>query len=234
MYNMTQVAKLSVNSSSVGSHGFTRCPDLDFKDDGNRFTGWMWNGTVPLTQCVSGGETFLSVRDDYMRSNAGIPYQFWKKYEESKLSDEYNGTTEIDLDELADICRKIDAGIKKAKEDFDAVAYPDLSNRIQRYMVGIEKAEALLNRNLNWSEMNLNSSGIEEAYRTYDMLKKALNKDRDEVRGMADKTISKASAYSLSCYNDEARCEYYVNQLNELIDQKSYSWYYEVKAPTMK
>lgn len=51
---MVQVAKLSINSSSVGSHGFTRCPDLDFKDDGNRFTGWMWNDAVPLTQCVAG------------------------------------------------------------------------------------------------------------------------------------------------------------------------------------
>ena len=93
------------------------CPDLDFKDDGNRFTGWMWNDSVPLTQCYSGGEVYLSVRDDYMRSNAGIPYHFWEKYEESKLGDKYNGTSEkIDLDELADICRKIDAGIKKAKE----------------------------------------------------------------------------------------------------------------------
>ena len=100
---MAQVAKLSVNSSSVSSHGFTRCPDLDFKDDGNRFTGWMWNDAVPLTQCVSGGETFLSVRDDYMRSNAGLPYHFWEKYEESKLGDKYNGTSEkIDLDELAE------------------------------------------------------------------------------------------------------------------------------------
>ena len=232
---MAQVAKLSGNSSSVSSHGFTRCPDLDFKDDGNRFTGWMWNDVVPLTQCVSGGETFLSVRDDYMRSKAGIPYHFWEKYEESKLGDKYNGTSEkIDLDELVDICRKIDAGIKKAKEDFEAAAYPDLSNRIQRYMEGIEKAEALLNRNINWFEINLNRSGIKEAYETYSRLKEVLEKDRDEVHGMVDKTIPKASAYSLSCYNDEARCEYYVNQLNELIDQKSYSWYYEVKAPTMK
>ena len=232
---MAQVAKLSVNSSSVGSHGFTRCPDLDFKNDGNRFTGWMWNDTVPLTQCVSGGRTFLSISDDYMRSKADIPYHFWEKYEESKLGDKYNGTTEkIDLDELADICRKIDAGIKKAKEDFDDVAYPDLSNRIQRYMVGIEKAEALLNRNLNWFEMNLNSSGIKEAYETYSRLKKALKEDRDEVHGMADKSIPKARAYDLSVRSDKAHCEYYVNQLNELIDQKSYSWYYEVKAPTMK
>lgn len=232
---MAQVAKLSVNSSSVGSHGFTRCPDLDFRDDGNRFTGWMWNDAVPLTQCVSGGETFLSVRDDYMRSKAGIPYHFWKKYEESKLGDKYNGTSEkIDLDELADICRKIDAGIKKAKEDFDAAAYPDLSNRIQRYMVGIEKAEALLNRSLNWFEMNLNSSGIKEAYETHSMLKNALNKDRYEVHEMAEGTIPKSRAYDLSLRSDGANCEYYVNRLNELIDQKSYSWYYEVKAPTMK
>ena len=232
---MVQVAKLSVNSSSVSSHGFMRCPDLDFKDDGNRFTGWMWNGTVPLTQCVAGGETFLSVRDDYMRSNAGIPYHFWEKYDESKIGDKYNGTSEkIDLDELVDICRKIDAGIKKAKEDFEAAAYPDLSNRIQGYMEGIEKAEALLSRNINWFEINLNSSGIKEAYETYNTLKKALNKDRDEVHGMVNKTIPKARAYDLSVRGDEVYCEYYANKLNELIDQKGYSWHYEVKAPTMK
>lgn len=232
---MAQVTKLSVNLSSVGSHGFTRCLDLDFKDDGNRFTGWMWNNTVPLTQCYSGGEVYLSVRDDYMRSNAGIPYHFWEKYEESKIGDKYNGTSEkIDLDELADICRKIDAGIKKAKEDFEAAAYPDLSNRIQRYMEGIEKAEALLSRNINWFEINLNSSGIKEAYETYSRLKKALKEDRDEVHEMAEGTISKARAYDLSGRSDEAYCEYYANKLNELIDQKYYSYCYEVKAPTMK
>lgn len=232
---MAQVTKLSVNLSSVGSHGFTRCLDLDFKDDGNRFTGWMWNNTVPLTQCYSGGEVYLSVRDDYMRSNAGIPYHFWEKYEESKIGDKYNGTSEkIDLDELADICRKIDAGIKKAKEDFEAAAYPDLSNRIQRYMEGIEKAEALLSRNINWFEINLNSSGIKEAYETYSRLKKALKEDRDEVHEMAEGTISKARAYDLSLRSDEPPCEYYTNKLNELIDQKGYRWHYEVKAPTMK
>ena len=232
---MAQVAKLSTNSSSVGSHGFIRCLDLDFKDDGNRFTGWMWNDTVPLTQCVAVGETFLSVRDDYMRSRANIPYHFWEKYEESKLGDKYNGTSEkIDLDELADICRKIDAGIKKAKEDFEATAYPDLSNRIQRYMVGIEKAKTLLNRNINWFEINLNSSGIKEAYEAYSDLKKALIKDQLEVDEMVNKTIPKARAYDLSIRNDGAYCEYHANKLNELIDQKGYRWYYEVEAPTMK
>lgn len=232
---MVQVAKLSVNSSSVSSHGFTRCPDLDFKDDGNRFTGWMWNDTVPLTQCYSGGEVYLSVRDDYMRSKAGIPYHFWEKYEESKIGDRCNGTPEkIDLDELADICRKIDAGIKKAKGDFEATAYPDLSSRIQRYMEGIEKADALLNRNINWFEMNLNSSGIKEAYETYSSLKKALKEDRDKVHEMAEGTIPKAKAYDLSLLGGEPLCEYYTNKLNELIDQKGYHWHYEVKAPTMK
>lgn len=232
---MAQVTKLSVNLSSVGSHGFTRCLDLDFKDDGNRFTGWMWNDTVPLTQCYSGGEVYLSVRDDYMRSKVGVPYHFWEKYEESKIGDRYNGTPEkIDLNELADICRKIDAGIKKAKEDFDAIAYPDLSNRIQRYISGIEKADALLSRNINWFEINLNSSGIKEAYETYSRLKKALKEDRDEVHEMAEGTIPKARAYDLSLRGDEPLCEYYANSLNELIDQKSYSFYYEVKAPTMK
>ena len=170
-----------------------------------------------------------------MRSKVGIPYHFWKKYEESKLGDKYNGTSgKIDLDELADICRKIDAGIKKAKEDFEAVAYPDLSNRIQRYMEGIEKADTLLSRNINWFEMNLNSSGIKEAYEAYSKLKKALKEDQLEVDGMVNKTIPKARAYDLSVRSDEAHCEYYANKLNELIDQKSYSWYYEVKAPTMK
>lgn len=232
---MARVAKLSVNLISVGSHGFTRCLGLDFKDDGNRFTGWMWNDTVPLTQCYSGGEVYLSVRDDYMRSNAGIPYHFWEKYEESKLGDRYNGTSEkIDLDELADICRKIDAGIKKAKEDFEATAYPDLSNRIQRYISGIEKADALLSRNINWFEINLNSSGIKKAYEVYSGLKKALIKDQLEVDGMVNKTIPKARAYDLSIRSDGARCEYYVNELNELIDQKYYRFCYEVAAPTMK
>lgn len=231
---MAQVAKLTTGSSSVKSRGFTRCQDLDFSDDGNRFTGWMWCDVVPLTQCVSGGEVFLSVRDDYMRG-LKLPYHFWSKYEESKLGDEFNGTNEkIDLDELANICRKIRDGIERAKADFEAEAYPDLSNRIQRFVAGTEKAKDVLSRNLNWFEMNLNSSGIKKAHETYNDLKKALKKDQDEINGMINKTIPKERAFDLAAYNDGAYCEYYANELNELIDQKDYSWYYEVKSSSMR
>ena len=80
--------------------------------------------------------------------------------------------------------------------------------------------------------MNLNSSGIKEAYEAYSKLKKALKEDQLEVDGMVNKTIPKARAYDLSVRSDEAHCEYYANKLNELIDQKSYSWYYEVKSCT--
>lgn len=232
---MAQVAKLSVGSSSVKSRGFTRCQDLDFSDDGNRFTGWMWCDVVPLTQHVSGGEVFLSVRDDYMRSSANIPYHFWENYEESKLGDEYNGVCEkIDVDELANICRRIQDGIKRAKADFEAEAYPDLSNRIQRFVAGTEKAKDVLSRNLNWFEINLSFSGIKKAHETYNNLKKALKKDQDEINGMINKTIPKERAFNLAAYNDEASCEYYANKLNELIDQKDYSWYYEVTSSSMR
>lgn len=232
---MAQVAKLTSGMNTVKSRGFTRCQDLDFSDDGSRFTGWMWCDVVPLTQCVYGGKTYLCVCDDYMRSSAKIPHHFWEKYEESKLGDEYNGTSEkIDLDELANICRKIQDGIKRAKADFEAEPYPDLSNRIQRFVEGTEKAKDVLSRNLNWFEMNLSPSGIKKAHETYNDLKKALKKDQAEIDGMINKTIPKERAYDSVVYNDKALSEYYANKLNELIDQKDYSWYYEVKSSSMR
>ena len=91
-----------------------------------------------------------------------------------------------------------------------------------------------MSRNLNWFEMNLSFSGIKKAHENYNDLKKALEKDQAEIDGMINKTIPKERAYDISVYNDKASSEYYANELNELIDQKDYSFYYEVKSSSMR
>lgn len=233
---MAQVAKLTAGMATVTSRGFKRDQELDFSDDGNRFCGYTWNGKVPLTQCYSDGEVYLCVRDDYMRSHEDIPYGFWEKYPESKIGDEYNGTSEkVDLDNLVGICDRVYRGIQQAKADFDAIPYPDMSAQIQNLKNDLAKADMLLGRNLNWFEMNLSKSGIEAAFKDYKHLKEAVKRDEGVLEAMQAGTLPKSRAYDVAHSKEfHGNCQYYTKSLNELIDQKDYSWYYEVKSETMK
>lgn len=234
---MAQVAKLSGSMAVVKSRGFVRDTSLDFSDDGNRFQGYMWEGKVPLTQCCSGGETFLSVRDDYMQSAAEIPYDFWHQYKASKLGDEYNGTDQkIDLDNLVIICKSIYEDIQKAKKDFEAVKV-DPTNTIYRLEAEIKATEETLNRNLNWFEMNLSDSGIKEAYSKYNNLKKAYVSDMELLKKLKDGKVRKYDLYNMAGYGADCkigRSSYYAKCLSELIDQEDYSWYYIEKKDSMK
>lgn len=228
------IKQLTANSKAMAQFGFTRAPEHDFEDDGNHFKGYMWKGKLPLTQLYSDGSLYLSVRDDYVYSD--LPYSFWKKYEGSKIGDEYNGVTkEVDLEHLNSICEKIEADLNQARKDFKALEYPDMSNQIQSLKNSLAKGEMVLSRNLNWFEMNLSKSGIESAFEDYKRLKEAMKRDEGRLAAMLNNTLPKREAYEISQRAEyKGDCEYYAKELNELIDQKDYSWYYIEKKPSMK
>lgn len=234
---MAQVTKLSGSSAVVKSRGFVRDTNLDFSDDGNRFLGYMWEEKVPLTQCCGGGKTYLSVRSDYLQSDFGIPYNFWQQYEASKLGEEYNGTSEkIDLDNLVSICEAIYEGIQKAKKDFENIEV-DPTNVIPRLEGEIKTTESTLNRNLNWFEVNLSTLGIEEAYNTYNKLKRTYLLDVELLKDLKEGKVSKYNLYGMACCKSNhsiGKSIYYAKLLNGLIDQKSYSMYYLEKKGSMQ
>lgn len=96
-------------------NGFIRREDLDFTDDGSRFTAYEYNGLV-ITKCTYRGEYYISVRVDYLRGKNFI----WEDYHNKewyKLCDEFNGVSEVDVDKLKANMDIIKKGVEELEEE---------------------------------------------------------------------------------------------------------------------
>lgn len=233
---MVEVVKLNAKQKVVAEKGFSRATGYDFNDDGNNFNGWVWNGVLPLTQHYSDGNLYLCVRADYLFGVLGIPYDFYSNYINHDKVYKYNGTTsKVDLDDLASICEETWASVQKAKEDFANLEFPDLSDKSAKLEADICEAEDLIKRNINYFELNLSDSGIKEAYRLYRNIKDYLAKDYKTLEDIKNQTLPMNEAVILK-YREkyEARCAYSVSLLKDLIEERSYDWYYVEKKSSMK
>lgn len=89
---------------NAGKYGIDVREDLNFNDDGNYFRGFSYNG-LPITQCRSRGECYLSIRVDYLVNN--FSYREWMDTDEWKLCHKYNGVFEFDIEELVEDLKKV-------------------------------------------------------------------------------------------------------------------------------
>ena len=228
------IKQLTANSKAMAQFGITREPSYDFEDDGNHFKGYMWQGKLPITQLYADGELYLTIRDDYVYPGE-IPYDFWKKYPESELGDEYNGTTkQVDLVRFAGTCEVIWNGLQKAIKDFEAIEV-DTTTIVNRIKAELAPAEKMLNQNINWFDCNLSERGIKEAYHQFKSLKKSVERDYETIQEIESGVYPKNRLYDLTNgAGDVSHSAYFVRELQELIDQKDYEWYYEVKTDSMK
>ncbi|WP_405291913.1 hypothetical protein [Methanobrevibacter sp.] len=102
--------------------GFTRNPEHDFSDDGNRFIGFEYKG-LPLTQHRdSNYGTFLSFRVDYIAHKKGFTYDDYFSTPWYHLCDKYNGVSELpEIEEIVKDLETVIAGIaeleKKVKNE---------------------------------------------------------------------------------------------------------------------
>lgn len=233
---MVEVVKLNAKQKVVAEKGFSRATKYDFSDDGNNFNGWMWKDKLPLTQHYSDGNVYLCVRADYLFGTPRIPYSFYSNYIDFDKVYKYNGTSnKLDLDDLASICEETWAAVEKAKEDFANLKFPDLSDKAAKLEMDICEAEDLIKRNINWFEMNLSESGIKRAYEIYNNIKKYLVNDYATLEAIKNQTLPMYEAVDLKGREKyEAHCAYLVSLLKELIEEKSYDWYYVEKKPSMR
>ena len=127
----------SLTKANAGKYGIEVREDLNFNDDGNRFKGFSYKG-MPLTQCVSCGETYLAIRVDYLYSTNKFTTKEWMATEEYKLEDEFNGCTSIDTDKLIENLERIIAKVNEmneavSKEEFDMTKVKEtLAKEIKR------------------------------------------------------------------------------------------------------
>lgn len=115
-------------------NGFIRREDLDFTDDGARFTAYEYNGIV-VTKTTYNGEYFISIRVDYLKGFNFI-YDDYSNKDWYKLCDEFNGVREVDVEKLKENINIIKKGVDELEEE------------IKKDPINIELIEESLNREL--------------------------------------------------------------------------------------
>ena len=99
-----------LTKANIRNTGIELAPEHDFTDDGNKFRGFIYKG-MPITQCRSDGECYLSIRVDYLDNQ--FTYKEWMETNEYHLTRKFNGVFQFDLDELI---ANLDTVIAKVNE----------------------------------------------------------------------------------------------------------------------
>lgn len=104
-------------------HGFIRCQEEDFSDDGTRFTCYK-AGRVVVSKATYQGDIFLS---GHISSNK-VPYDVYSKLPHYSNMDRLNGVaisslTEEDIERLYDDCIAYD---KEYTDAENSIVYPSL------------------------------------------------------------------------------------------------------------
>ena len=101
--------------------GFVRAPELDFSDDGNRFTCYKV-GNVRVSKTTWNGEVFLAGRIE----DATVPFDVYSQLPHYKALDKLNGVSIASLEEQ-DIRDLFNACVEYSKEHAEAkrnLVYP--------------------------------------------------------------------------------------------------------------
>lgn len=79
-----------------------RQSQLDFTDDGTRFSMYAYKNTIPFHIARWNNMVFISVRVDYLHTLIpeleDIDYKVYSKWDVYKLFDEYNGVNKDEVD----------------------------------------------------------------------------------------------------------------------------------------
>ena len=153
--------------------GFVRAPELDFSDDGNRFTCYTV-GKVRVSKTTWNGEVFLAGRIE----DATVPYDIYSQLPHYKALDKLNGVSIASLEEQ-DIRDLFNACVEYSKEYSEAKAnlvYPTVDElkaqfqRIKDHNIKLyEEATQLIKDNalgLLMSESKWRIDSIKRYYKT--------------------------------------------------------------------
>lgn len=133
--------------------GITRRPDLDFADDGTRFTGYEYKG-LPITYTKSRGYMYFSIRVDYLRDFAHCDYN---KKDWYKLCDKFNGVESIDEIELMLALEKVVKAVAELKEEVDNLNL-DFTAYNARKEIELEMIDACIKKastEFNWLDASI-------------------------------------------------------------------------------
>lgn len=119
------------NPRAFERYGFTRYPEKDFSDDGNRFRMYLYHDELPMSYLRADGDVYIALRPDYID---GISYREYSKLPSYNDANKYNGVPEdsVDLDDLSLIAERLTGEIKELKvniKDADPDAWNEFCSR---------------------------------------------------------------------------------------------------------
>lgn len=107
------------NPRQLEKFGFKRRTDLDFSDDGNRFKGYMYKDTIPVSYLQADGEVYISFRV----SNLDLTPNEYMNLPSYRDADKYNGVSsdKVDINDLVKIGDKLIDEIKEVQDSIKPV-----------------------------------------------------------------------------------------------------------------
>lgn len=193
-----------------------RREDLDFTDDGNHFKGFAYKG-MPITTLRADGETYLTVRVDYLKNS--FTYKEWFATEEDKLCDEFNGVSEFDLDKLIENLDRIIAKVDEmnAKAEAEDIDTTEVEQVLKSEIEYAEKVLVNFKANYDWYNANLHRLN------NYISYAKRLQSNIDSAKAINFATLSRRQKAEFTQrlkeygYVSFRKNDFYIEQLNEAI-----------------
>lgn len=208
----------SLTKANVKKYGIEVREDLDFTDDGNRFRGFSYKG-MPITQCVSRGECYLSIRVDCLMAGNNFTYTEWKQTKESELCDKFNGVSEFDIEELIE---NLEVVIAKVNEMNNEVVFTEEDERMVLEEISKEKEEikGFINemKNVNFRWWSISSYAFNRVQNYMNSLEKSLVGLTMDMSGFKDLSLHKKRLYLERVKRGKhiySYYEWYISQIKE-------------------
>lgn len=200
--------------------GFVRAPELDFSDDGNRFTCYTV-GNVRVSKTTWNGEVFLAGRIE----DSTVPWDIYSQLPHYKALDKLNGVsieglTEQDIKDLFNACVEYSKEYAEAKAN---LVYPTVEElkvqyqKIKDHNIKLYEEATKLLKDRALELLMSNSWRLSSLKHEYEVLKNRANAD---VEKQAKDTYGSSWSFNVvKPTNRDLTDTYYLDELKEDIEK---------------
>ncbi len=206
------------NARSFAKLGIVRRTDLNFTDDGTRFTGYEYKG-LPITYATGGGKMYFNIRVDYLHDFAYCDY-FKKPW--YKLCGKFNGVESIDETELMITLEKVIKAIAELKEEVDNLNL-DFTAYNARKEAELEMIETYIKKastEFNWLDASI--AEVDQVKNCVSTLKDyslRYAKLKEENTPAMRMSLKHFEDYNYIAINDATYC---ISKLNALVEKRHF------------
>jgi len=201
--------------------GFVRAPELDFSDDGNRFTCYTV-GNVRVSKCTWNGQVFLAGRIE----DVTVPYETYSQLPHYKALDKLNGVSiegleEQDIRDLYNACVEYSKEYAEAKANLVYPTIEELKTQFQKIKDHnakmLNEATQLIKDNAFGLLMSDNKWRLDTVKRYYKTLEERANVD---VEKRAKDTYGSSWSFNvMKSTNQDLTDTWYLDNLKKALQE---------------